>query len=195
MSDRRVRVRWNSTISDCRVFSAGVLQGSLLSPLLFDIFVSMLPEAIRNASPSVQVVQSADDVTLVARAVDPFKAAIPMQAALDGLSSWARDHAIKIATEKIEAPVITTDRGQVNDKCQPGLWLNGTPLLYNARPKVLGVILDSQMRFGTHAQHATAKLAARINIVKALSGTSWGADERTLRELYVSYARPTALYA
>ena len=74
-----------------------------------------LPEAIRNASLSVQVVQFADDVTLVARA-DLFKAVIPMQPALDSLSSWARNH----ATEKTEALVITTDPGQVNAKCLAG---------------------------------------------------------------------------
>ena len=195
LADRRARVRWNSTLSSCRILSAGVPQGSPLSPLLFDIFVAGLPQAVRNASPTAQVVQYADDVTLVTRATDPFAAAVPMQAALDGLSAWAHDHAVEIAPQKTEAVVVTTDPRQVNGKCQPPLAINDQQIRYTAAPEILGVTVDSQLRFTAHARDARAKFFARTNIIKALTGTTWGADERTLRALYVGYARPAALYA
>ena len=195
LADRRARIRWNSTLSRCRIIPAGVPQGSPLSPLLFDIFVAGLPEAIRTASPSTQIIQSADDITLATRSTQPSLAAVPMQTALDALSDWARDNAVEIAAEKTEAVVITSDPGQVNAKCRPPLSIDGKQLAYNAKPKILGVIFDSQLRFGAHAQFANAKLAVRLNILKALTGTSWGANEHTLRSLYVSYARPAVLYA
>jgi len=195
LADRRARVRWNSSLSGCRVMSAGVPQGSPLSPLLFDIFVAGLPEALRTASPSVQVVQYADDLTLASRGTDPIAAAVPMQAALDRLSAWAREHAVEIAPEKTEAVVLTTDPSQVNAKCRPQLSLNGSQLSYKAAIKILGVTIDSQLRFTQHSKYAIAKLSARTNIIKALTGTKWGANEHTLRSLYVGYARPAALYA
>ena len=195
LADRRACVRWNDTLSRPRCMSAGVPQGSPLSPLLFDLFVADLPDAIRATSPSVDIIQYADDVTLVARDPEPSRAADKMQVALDSLSRWSATNAIGIAAEKTEALVVSVDPCQVNAKVQPRLVLNGTVLRYNPQPKILGVTLDSQLRFGPHARLATKRLDSRLNICKALSGTTWGADERTLRDTYVGYVRPAAMYA
>lgn len=195
LSDRRARVRWNDTLSRSRCMSAGVPQGSPLSPLCFDIFTAGLPDAIKAASPGVQVVQYADDITLAVQHHIPARAALPMQNALDALSSWASDHEVRVASEKTEAIVFTVDPAQVNGKCQPSLNLSGTQLTYNATPTILGVKFDSQLRFNAQAQKAATTMAGRVNILRALAGTSWGCDEATLRSLYVGYARPAALYA
>ena len=118
-----------------------------------------------------------------------------MQVALDGLSSWAEERAVEMAAEKTEAVVITSDPTQVSAKCRPPLLMNGRQLSYSAEPRMVGVTLDSQLRFGPHARHAAAKLSARTNMLRALAGSSWGADEHTLRTLYVGHARPAAMYA
>jgi len=169
--------------------------GSPLSPLCFAIFVADLPASVLAASPSTQVIMYADDVTFATRDSDPLSAARRLQPALDALSNWAHSREVQIAVDKSEAVVITLDPAQVNGKCRPPLYLNGQELRYNASPKILGVTFDSQLRFTAHTSMAVAKLKGRVNVLKALSGTSWGANERTLRDLYVGYARPAALYA
>ena len=195
LSDRRACVRWGDAVSGKRVFSAGVPQGSPLSPLLFVLFAADAVRAVREAAPGVQVIMYADDITLVARHARPARAAEEMQLALDALSSWAELNHVLIAAEKTEALVLSSDPWEVNAKCRPRLVLCGSPVGYNAEPVILGVKFDSQLRFGPQAREATARLRARVNIMRALAGTSWGADEDTLRALYVGYARPSATYA
>ena len=159
------------------------------------IFAAGAIAAVRDAAPEVQVIVYADDITLVARHPLPTGAAALMQPALDALASWAAANEVEIAADKTEALVITSHPNEVNAKCRPRLTLNGSDLTYNPEPKILGVLFDSQLRFGPQARFAVAKLSSRINVLRALAGTDWGCDESTLRTLYTGYARPGALYA
>ena len=55
LSQRESKVRLNRALSRPRLFSAGVSQGSPLSPLLFVLSTASLPEAIRSVSPDCAV--------------------------------------------------------------------------------------------------------------------------------------------
>ena len=63
LSQRESKVRLNRALSRPRLFSAGVSQGSPLSPLLFVLSTASLPEAIRSVSPDYAVTLYADDAT------------------------------------------------------------------------------------------------------------------------------------
>ena len=42
-----------------------------------------------------------------------------------------------------------------------------------------------------HIENTAAKARRRLNIVKKLARTMWGANKETLRQLYMGYVRPT----
>ena len=64
LADRRQRVLINGELSDCRAVTHGVPQGSILGPLLFNIYVNSLPNAVKNA----RVILYADDAVLTCTA-------------------------------------------------------------------------------------------------------------------------------
>ena len=64
LADRRQRVLINGELTDCRAVTHGVPQGSILDPLLFNIYVNSLPNAVKNA----QVILYADDAVLTCTA-------------------------------------------------------------------------------------------------------------------------------
>ncbi len=186
-------MRWNNTLSKSRVFTAGVPQGSPLSPLLYTLSTSGLPGAIRAASPTVETTIYADDTSLRYSSPVLQEAGSAMQKAL--ADSWATKNYVRVSPSKTVALICTVDPAEGHTKSSaPHLSLGGQRIRYD-RPTILGVTFDPQMRFRDQARAAARKLSARVNIMRALAGTTWGSHPTTLRTLYNTYARPVGLYA
>ena len=50
-------------------------------------------------------------------------------------------------------------------------------------------MLDRQMTMADHLKNLKEKATKRLNLVKRLASTKWGADKQTLRQLYMGYVR------
>ena len=50
------------------------------------------------------------------------------------------------------------------------------------------------MSLKDHTQKVKNKATKRLNLLKRLASTSWGADKNTLRQLYLGYVRSTMDY-
>ena len=69
------------------------------------------------------------------------------------------------------------------------LKIDGHTLEKEQSPVYLGVTLDRQMNMADHIQNLKEKATKRLNLVKRLASTKWGADKLTLRQLYMGYVR------
>eukprot|EP00664_Eupelagonemidae_sp_cell27_P004841 gene4841-9606_t len=95
-----------------------------------------------------------------------------------------------IAAENETGRVITIEAEQL-----PHVRLQGAALPYNSHPEYLGIRYDEQLRFTQHAEEIGEKMTDRISTIGALSGTSWGCGEKTLRQTYQAIAVTTVEYA
>ena len=195
LSDRRAQVKWNNSLSRWRIFKEGLPQGTPLSPLLFLLFISSLPQAIRQAAPESSDTSFADDLTLRTADVDTTSAAVKMQRALDALHLWCQRHHLKLAPEKTEAMLVTVDPRQTNGKVSPPLNINNVPITYVTSLKILGVKVDTQLIMGEQAKTAAEKIRHRNQVLTAIAARSWGADTDALRRIYLAYGRPAGAYA
>ena len=195
LSDRKGRVRWGAALGKWRKLHQGVPQGSPLSPLLFTLATAPIPEVIRSASPVCRPDAYADDLTLSTSSHSVQALADSTQPALDTLEVWCNRNYFRIAPDKTEALVISTDPREVNGKARPHLHLCGREISYNPSPTILGVTIDSQLTFSMQAKIAADKLRRRCNVLRMVAAKSWGADTRTLRHLYIAFVRPAAMYA
>ena len=57
----------------------------------------------------------------------------------------------------------------------------GVMLKHNPNPVYLGLTLDRSLTFKNHLSGLSKKIAARVNIIQKLAGSSWGASANTLR--------------
>ena len=83
LSDRRGRVRVGDMVSALREFVEGFPQGTVLGPVLWDLFADDIVDALRSLLPAnaqVEVVLYADDVMIAAPAADLLRVA-PLAAA------------------------------------------------------------------------------------------------------------------
>ncbi|GFX26612.1 RNase H domain-containing protein [Trichonephila clavipes] len=59
----------------------------------------------------------------------------------------------------------------------------------------LGVTLDPELRFSKHIEQTANKALGKLNILRKLSGTSWGSRPQTLKSTFCTVIRPVLEYA
>ncbi|GFS60040.1 RNase H domain-containing protein [Trichonephila clavipes] len=61
-------------------------------------------------------------------------------------------------------------------------------------PTYLGVTLDPELRFSKHIEQTANKALGKLNILRKLSGTSWGSRPQTLKSTFCTVIRPVLEY-
>ncbi|GFS02406.1 ribonuclease H [Elysia marginata] len=78
---------------------------------------------------------------------------------------------------------------------RPNVKLLHRRLKYSDSPTFLGVTFDRQLTFRKHVDKIKEKANKRLNVLRCLSGKSWGADEEDLRIVYLAYIKSAIDYA
>ena len=100
---RPSRVTWQGVNSPWRNVKTGVLQGSVLGPILFNFFVLDCPVAQRSY---------ADDFSFSRSAVDVTELEVRLQADLDAVVLWAVSKMPSIAPGKCSITLFTPDKAR-----------------------------------------------------------------------------------
>ena len=77
----------------------------------------------------------------------------------------------------------------------PDITLEDTQLPLERSPKILWVIIDPSISFHTHCNYVSDRIDERNNMLKALAGSSWGQDKKTLLMTYNALGKSIANYA
>jgi len=85
LSDRRFAVRINETQSSCRPIQAGVPQGSKLGPILFNFYISDIPQ-----TTDTNIALFADDTTIYCNSSDTQIITTALQKHLNKISLWCQ---------------------------------------------------------------------------------------------------------
>ena len=119
-----------------RQFKTVVLQGSILSPTLFDIYTGDLPPHIAP----VQVMVYADDITITSTHTITSTAKKYIQPYLHKVCAWTKQNNITQNPDKTTCTLFTTDPAEY--KSNFDLKINITTLPMATHPKLLGLILS-----------------------------------------------------
>ena len=165
---------------------SGVPQGSVLSPHLFNFFVSDFP------SPAEVNENYADDFYLTESASDVNTLGPILTAHLELISQWAVKNKLSIAPSKSSVTIFTPWNREVN--FDPRTEIDGDILPVEKNIKALGVMLNNMFKFSTHSRYIEGKLNSRLQLLKATSGQDWG-DKGTLRMTYSVFMKPIPSYA
>lgn len=108
------------------------------------------------------------------------------------LDAYCKYWKLKINTTKTVYSIFT--RSHKVAKRRLNLKINNTCLSKEDNPTYLGVTLDRQLNLKTHVENVGKKASKRLNLIKRLASTSWGADKNMLRSLYLGYVRSVMDY-
>ena len=134
LSDRRACVVYQNHKSRSFRVRRGVLQGSVLSPVLFSFFINDLPAALPS---SISCSLYADDLAIWSSSPLVPTAVEATQGALIQLKRWSEYWCFSLNPNKCEASFFSVDPHQATP--QPNLLLLGSRLRFNPTPNFLGV--------------------------------------------------------
>ena len=144
-------VKYNNSFSQKFNISAGVPQGSCLSPLLFNIYLSDIPKLI-----SSELALFADDTALINSHTNILLARNKLQTDLNRYTVWANNWRIKINMSKCQAKIFTLCKPIV----PPPLLIYNNPIPWlstSSSVKYLGLHLDTKLNWKIHIKNVIQK--------------------------------------
>jgi len=188
LNGRRAYVEFRNSKSKHRKLKMGVPQGGVLSPILFNLYMSKIPPPT-----GVTLTTYADDCTIVASGKTVEEATDKANAYLTIIKRFFSERKLMLATQKSSATLLTSWTREVNVTLDVNI--DGQPIPTVKYPKILGVTLDSLFTYAKHANELCAKLGTRNRVLHALSGTTWGKEKETLVATYKAVGRSVINYA
>ena len=187
LRNRSLCVVVNGQTSKDHPIGAGVPQGSVLGPLLWNVFFNDLLQLIPDAHAY------ADDCTLTfpCDSTDHRATVALINQALDAITSWGRRWQVDLALDKTQVMLVTRRRSPPAIPIPP-IHLDGLVLPLQASVTILGVEIDSSLSFTSHVKKIATKAAGRLSCVRRVSHLL---DARGVSNLYAAQVRSIMEYA
>jgi Reverse transcriptase (RNA-dependent DNA polymerase) len=186
LSGTHIHLKIKGILSHLMEIENGMLQGSSISPTLFLVMINDLTSKISSVSNLL----FADGTTLFKSGSNLDHIISELQKALDNIALWCEAWGFRVSTAKS----VVVPFGRTIFNIDSRLTFKGTPLPVAQEVKFLGIILDSHLNMSAHVSYIVSKCARRIALIKMVSGTSWGADSKSLLLIYKSLVRSVLLY-
>lgn len=187
LADRYFRVDVDQTTSTQRTIRAGVPQGSLIGPVLFNIYINDIP-TLDNTNVAIY----ADDTALSAQSWQPFMIFSRLQNSLTNIEPWLRAWRVKVNVSKCQALLLS--KRQTHTINTP-LRLFGEDIHWQSQVKYLGVILDRKLTWSAHISHTIKRANMTLSQLYPLLNKTSSLELRTATTIYLSVLRSVITYA
>lgn len=186
LSNRRITVQLNGKVSRPRTIKNGLPRGSVLAPLLFNIYTNDMPQ-----TDSRKFIY-ADDLALSTQHKDMESAAVILSSDLSKLDAYYKKWRLQPNPSKSEVCAFHLSNRLANQELD--VVLCGSRIRHNPNPTYLGVTLNRSLTYRKHVSDVSQKVKSRNNMLRKLADNSWGASGDTLRTAALALAYSTAEY-
>ena len=187
-SNRRYFVELNGQKSRWRNQKNGLPQGSVLSPVLFNIYTNDQP--IHKDTRSFIY---ADDLCIATQDASFEKTESTLSAALDSIGDYYEKNHLRANPDKTQTCVFHLRNRKANRQLNIS-WC-GKKLEHTPSPIHLEVTFDRTLSYSTHITKVKAKTAARNNVLRKLANSKWGTHPSTIKTTALALCYSTAEYA
>ena len=151
----------------------GVPQGSVLAPLLFNIYTYNIPSKISRKFAY------ADDLALLQSSGNWKDLEGTLSQDMSTLSAYLQTWRLKLSHTK--TVTVAFHLNNLKAKRELKAYNNGRLLPFCPIPTYLGVKLDRSLTFRHHLVALRKKLSSRVTLLRRLVGSEWGSNAKTLR--------------
>ena len=180
LTGRKQRVVLNGCPSTWQAVTSGVPQGSILGPILFNIFINDLDENI-----DVSLLLKFADDTKMGQVIESEEDQVHLQSCLNRIWDWTEKWGMRFNVSKCHVMHL----GRTNPRFV--YTLNGVDLEPTEEEKDLGVLITSNLKMGRQCERAAHTASAALaQILRAFSYR----NKSTLPKLFQTYVRPHLEY-
>ena len=159
LSKRKQRVKINGSYSSWRDVTIGVPQGSVLGPLLFNIFISDIFFFVNNTN----ICNYADDTIIYACNSDLNTIINRLEIDSAVLAKWFSENYMKLNEDKCHLMIFGI-------KCKDSVVTIGNSIIKeNDYEKLLGVTFDKKLSFTKHVEDLCKKADQKLHALARLS--------------------------
>ena len=172
---RKIKLNINGEVGTERTSAEyGLPQGSVISPVLFKIYVmDLVSDLLQN--PSIKLLKFADDGTLKITAKDTHTCIQNLNIALESLNNWSHKWRLKINCDKNKTEIICFNSAEGDKSLIPMSFKLGNKEIHRVNEtKVLGVIIDEQLTFKSHSEMILKALLGRWATICRYANKHWG---------------------
>ena len=192
---RTAQVMINGTLGKRVRVKQGLPQGSVLSPLLFLIFINDITKELPDG---VECCLFADDAAVYCSDVSLAKAEELLQVAVTAIEKWSVENKLDLNLSKSCVFFFSSFTGDA--KYRPDITLMGQRMKFGdgddeKNPKLLGLTLDRQLSFQDHVTDVCARVEKRCKLLACLASRAWGWRKHTLRRVFTATQRSIMDYA
>ena len=168
--------------------TSSMLQGSILGPILFAVFINDLPEVTSDCSSEAIY---ADDTKLY-KNINSTSDGDCLQESLSNLNIWIHENNIKFNASKCKVLSVTRKKNPVTCNYH----LGPSSLLRIQKEKYLGIIVTDNLLWNTHIQMITAKANKMLGLLKRTCSKSNQnpVETKIRRSLYVLLVKSQLCY-
>ena len=158
LTNRKQRVVLDSVTSQQAHVTSGVPQGSILGPLLFNIFMNSVDKL--QLSENTKLILYADDIVLY----KPINSSLDntnLQDDVNQILHWMKSNGLEPNVTKTKLLVLSRARSQL----QVDINTYGHPILPSDTVKYLGVVLRSDLKWSSHIEATSKKAKQHLGLI------------------------------
>lgn len=182
LTNRKLQVRIGEVVSDKYVVENGTPQGSIISPLLFSI---MINDIFVNVGRDMGCSLFADDGAIWKRGKNVEFIVKKIQKDIINIELWALQWGFKLSVDKTK--VIVFSKKKTNKIIELKLYNQKIEQVKSI--KFLGLWFDEKLKWNIHIQKIVDKCKRKLNILRCLVGSDWGAERQSLKQIYTGIIR------
>lgn len=186
--DRSYKVKLGSACSNLKFPSAGVPQGAVLSPLLFNILINDIPTPV-----DCSLAQFADDNAIITSSKKAGTIRKRLQNGLKSLDNYYTSWKLKLQPQKTKA-VFFTRRYAPRAFPRRNLNLNNQEIMWQENVKYLGVILDRKLTFKEHIDNTIIKSGKIVRMLYSILNRNSRLNINNKLLIYKTVLQPILLY-
>ena len=201
LSDRSFIVKVGDAKSSAYPITAGVPQGSVLGPHLFNIFINDLVDFVfeNTTKGDAGVGYEARGLALYADDTAVWKAGTKkaliegdLQRALDLIAEWIFKWRLKVNTKKTVYNVFQSK----DERTKLNLFYGATRDKLELDPcfRFLGVHLDTHLTMQPQVRYIKQRAQSKLNLMRRVSGQGWGVSPKLLIHTYQALIRSVIDY-
>ncbi|GFV25010.1 RNA-directed DNA polymerase from mobile element jockey [Trichonephila clavipes] len=183
-SNRSYQVRVKDTLSTTKFINCGVAQGSLLGPLLFNLYINDIPEYSLT-----KLNMYADDTAVHTTFKRITSVTFALNKHLKLLENYYDRWKISINVEKSAAVLFTKKR-----KIPPPPKMYNTTIPWSQSTKYLGITFDKNLTWKTHIQNTRKKFRKLMFKLFPLIGRNSDLSRNNKVLLFTAVMRPILSY-